>query len=86
MITSDIKKLFFSPSHRLVLEPHNEAGLERGWGGTIVITIRNKLMKIKQRMSKKNQIVWFAFLPQNSLSWLVSRGICCVQWHAGRTK
>lgn len=76
MITSDIKKLLFSPSCRLVLESHTEAGLERRWGGgTIVITIR-----------KKEKLVWFAFLPQNSLSWLVSGGICCVQWHAGRIK
>lgn len=42
MITSDIKKLLFSPGCRLVQEPHTEAGLERRWGGTIVITIRRK--------------------------------------------
>lgn len=29
MITSDIQKLLFSPSCRLVLESHTEAGLER---------------------------------------------------------
>lgn len=47
MITSDIKKLLFSPSCRLVQEPHTEAGLERRWGGTIVITIRRKKKQMK---------------------------------------
>lgn len=58
MITSDIKKLLFSPSCRLVQEPHTEAGLERRWGGTIVITIRRKKKtdenQVKDEFKKKN--------------------------------